>query len=163
EGNKLSPEHVRGTIVLLLIAGIDTTWSAIGAALWHLAQHPADRAMLAAASPELMGMAVEEFLRAYAPVTMARLVAKDYSFEGRGGGGRGRLVGGLRDEGRGRGAVPLPGRQSRSVDVRPGRRGGARSGREPPCRVRAGHPSVPRIEPGPHGAEGRRRGVDEAA
>ena len=25
-GEKLSPEHVRGSIVLLLIAGIDTTW-----------------------------------------------------------------------------------------------------------------------------------------
>ena len=30
-GQKLSAEHVAGTIVLLLIAGIDTTWSAIGA------------------------------------------------------------------------------------------------------------------------------------
>ena len=28
-----------GTIALLLIAGIDTTWSAIGASLWHLAGH----------------------------------------------------------------------------------------------------------------------------
>ena len=28
---------------LLLIAGIDTTWSAIGSALWHLAKTPADR------------------------------------------------------------------------------------------------------------------------
>ena len=34
------PEHVRGTMVLLMIAGIDTTWSAIGAALWHLAPAP---------------------------------------------------------------------------------------------------------------------------
>ena len=39
-------EHVRGTIVLLLIAGIDTTWSAIGSSLWHLAQHPDDRRRL---------------------------------------------------------------------------------------------------------------------
>ena len=30
DGNKLALEHVRGSIVLLLIAGIDTTWSAIG-------------------------------------------------------------------------------------------------------------------------------------
>jgi cytochrome P450 len=30
---KLSPEHVRGSIVLLLLAGIDTTWSAIGSSL----------------------------------------------------------------------------------------------------------------------------------
>jgi len=82
EGTKLSPEHVRGTVLLLLIAGIDTTWSAIGAALWHLASHPDDRRRLAA-EPELMGRAVEELLRAYAPVTMARLVAEDTELGGR--------------------------------------------------------------------------------
>jgi cytochrome P450 len=82
DGNKLDPDHVRGTMVLLMIAGIDTTWSAIGASLWHLAQSPADRQRLAG-EPELMATAVEEFLRAYAPVTMARLVAKDFDFQGR--------------------------------------------------------------------------------
>jgi cytochrome P450 len=81
DGNKLHPDHVRGTMVLLMLAGIDTTWSAIGAALWHLAQHPADRARLVA-EPELMPTAVEELLRAYAPVTMARMVAEDFEFEG---------------------------------------------------------------------------------
>ena len=48
DGNKLHPDHVRGTMVLLMVAGIDTTWSAIGASLWHLAQHPDDRKRLAA-------------------------------------------------------------------------------------------------------------------
>jgi cytochrome P450 len=81
DGNKLAPEHVRGTMVLLMIAGIDTTWSAIGASLWHLAQHPADRQRLAT-EPDVMATAVEELLRAYAPVTMARLVAKDFEFQG---------------------------------------------------------------------------------
>jgi cytochrome P450 len=81
DGNKLDAEHVRGTMVLLMIAGIDTTWSAIGASLWHLAQHPQDRQRLAE-EPALMDTAVEEFLRAYAPVTMARLVAKDFEFHG---------------------------------------------------------------------------------
>jgi cytochrome P450 len=80
-GDKLSREHIRGTMILLMIAGIDTTWSAIGASLWHLAQHPGDRRRLAA-EPELMGTAVEELLRAYAPVTMARLVAQDFDFHG---------------------------------------------------------------------------------
>jgi cytochrome P450 len=75
-GRKLDTSHVVGTIVLLLIAGIDTSWSAIGASLWHLATHPADRERLVA-SPELLATAMEEFLRAYAPVTMARLVKKD--------------------------------------------------------------------------------------
>jgi cytochrome P450 len=82
DGNKLAPDHVRGTMVLLMIAGIDTTWSAIGASLWHLAQNPADRRRLAA-EPDLMATAIEELLRAYAPVTMARLVAEDFEFKGR--------------------------------------------------------------------------------
>src|SRR5277367_167902 len=47
-GQKLQPSHVVGTMALLLIAGIDTTWSAIGASLWHLAQTPADRSRLVA-------------------------------------------------------------------------------------------------------------------
>lgn len=81
DGNKLQTEHIRGTMTLLMIAGIDTTWSAIGASLWHLAQHPEDRKRLAT-EPELMDTAMEEFLRAYAPVTMARLVAQDFDFHG---------------------------------------------------------------------------------
>ncbi len=77
----LSHEHVRGSIVLLLLAGIDTTWSAIGSSLWHLAGHPDDLRRLGE-EPELWPTAIEEFLRAYAPVTMARMVAKDHDFEG---------------------------------------------------------------------------------
>ena len=80
-GRKLEPSHVVGTLVLLLIAGIDTTWSAIGASLWHLAGHPADRERLVA-EPDLLPTAMEEFLRAYAPVTMARLVKKDVEWNG---------------------------------------------------------------------------------
>lgn len=81
DGHRLAYEHVRGSIVLLLIAGIDTTWSAIGASLWHLASNPRDLERLVA-DPAVMMFAVEEFLRAYAPVTMARLVKNDYEFHG---------------------------------------------------------------------------------
>ncbi|GAA3222167.1 cytochrome P450 [Nonomuraea helvata] len=80
-GQKLDPNHVIGTINLLLIAGIDTTWSAIGASLWHLAKTPADRERLVA-EPGLLPTAMEEFLRAYAPVTMARLVREDVRWNG---------------------------------------------------------------------------------
>jgi cytochrome P450 len=80
-GAKLEREHVSGTIVLLLIAGIDTTWSAIGASLWHLAGHADDRRRLVA-EPALMPVAIEELLRAYAPVTMARLVPEDVEWRG---------------------------------------------------------------------------------
>jgi cytochrome P450 len=80
-GSKLEPIHVAGTMALLLIAGIDTTWSAIGASLWHLAAHEEDRRRLAA-DPALLPTAMEEFLRAYAPVTMARLVKQDMHWHG---------------------------------------------------------------------------------
>ncbi len=81
DGEKLPPRQVRGTIELLLIAGVDTTWSAIGASIWHLAQVPADRRRLVD-EPELIPVAIEEFLRAYAPVTMARLVAEETELRG---------------------------------------------------------------------------------
>ena len=80
-GHQLGPQHVVGTMALLLIAGIDTTWSAIGASLWHLARTPADRERLVA-EPALLPAAMEEFLRAYAPVTMARLVKADMHWHG---------------------------------------------------------------------------------
>jgi cytochrome P450 len=80
-GRKLEPSHVAGTMALLLIAGIDTTWSAIGASLWHLAKEPADRERILA-DPALLPTAMEEFLRAYAPVTMARLVKDDMRWNG---------------------------------------------------------------------------------
>jgi cytochrome P450 len=81
-GQKLDPFHVTGTMSLLLIAGIDTTWSAIGASLWHLARTPADRRRLAA-EPDLLPTAMEELLRMYAPVTMARLVKQDMTWRGK--------------------------------------------------------------------------------
>lgn len=82
DGQPLTDDHIVGTVALLLIAGIDTTWSAIGATLWHLAQHPEHRRRLVA-EPDLLPIAIEEFLRAYAPVTMARKVAKDVEMGGR--------------------------------------------------------------------------------
>jgi cytochrome P450 len=81
DGQPLAPEKVIGTLRLLMIAGIDTTWSAIGASLWHLAKNPQDAARLVA-DPSLMDTAVEELLRAYAPVTMAREVMKDVTING---------------------------------------------------------------------------------
>src|SRR5882724_6145975 len=81
DGEALSDEHINGTLRLLLFAGIDTTWSAIGSCLWHLAQHPEDRKRLVN-EPALMPTAIEEFLRAYAPVTMAREVVKETEING---------------------------------------------------------------------------------
>ena len=81
-GMKLDGNMIVGASVLLLVAGIDTTWSAIGASLWHMAQHPEDRDRWVN-DPEVRGRAVEEFLRFYAPVTMGRLVKEDYEFQGK--------------------------------------------------------------------------------
>ena len=81
DGRKLDPPHIVGTMALLLIAGIDTTWSAIGASLWHLATNQEDRRRLVA-DRGLLPTAIEEFLRAYAPVTMARLVTEDMHWHG---------------------------------------------------------------------------------
>jgi cytochrome P450 len=81
EGQPLAEKHVLGTLRLLLIAGIDTTWSAIGSCLWHLAQDERDRRRLAT-DPDIMASAVEEFLRAYAPVMTAREVMKDTEIGG---------------------------------------------------------------------------------
>jgi cytochrome P450 len=81
DGQPINDDIVGGMIILLLVAGIDTTWSAIGSSLWHLAQHPDDQKRLVD-DPDDMTFALEEFLRAYAPVTMGRLVAKDIDFFG---------------------------------------------------------------------------------
>ena len=80
-GQKLQHDHVRGTMILILVAGIDTTWSAIGASIWHLAQNPDDLARLVN-EPDFMPTAIEEFLRFYAPVTMGRMVKEDFDFNG---------------------------------------------------------------------------------
>jgi cytochrome P450 len=81
DGEPVSDGHVLGMAALTLIAGVDTTWSAIGSSMWHLATHPEDLARLRD-DPSLMPTAVEEFLRAYSPVTMARIVTQDVDFKG---------------------------------------------------------------------------------
>jgi len=81
DGAPVPDGFILGTVALTLIAGVDTTWSAIGSALWHLATHDDDRRRLVA-EPALLPTAIEELLRAYSPVTMARIVASDVEFEG---------------------------------------------------------------------------------
>jgi len=81
DGQPIEDSIVLGVAALTLIAGVDTTWSAIGSSLWHLATHPDDAKTLAT-DPEAMPLAVEELLRAYSPVTMARVVTSDIEFRG---------------------------------------------------------------------------------
>lgn len=81
DGKPVDDSIVLGSAALVLIAGVDTTWSATGSSLWHLATHPEDRKRLVA-EPELIPVALEELLRAYSPVTMARVVTEDVEFGG---------------------------------------------------------------------------------
>lgn len=81
DGQKVPVDYVHGVCNLMLVAGVDTTWSSIGASMWHLAQHPEHRRQLRD-NPDTWPAAVEELLRAYAPVTMARIVDHDTEFQG---------------------------------------------------------------------------------
>ena len=76
DGEPVPVNVIQGNVFLMLVAGIDTTWSSIGSALWHLASHPEDRQRLVD-EPDLIPTAIEEFLRAYSPVTMARVATTD--------------------------------------------------------------------------------------
>lgn len=81
DGTPLPDRDIVGNLGLLLVAGIDTTWSAIGSSLWHLAQRPDQVAQLRD-DPTLWPTAIEELLRAFAPVTMGRIATQDTSVAG---------------------------------------------------------------------------------
>lgn len=83
-GRPISRELQLGYLKLQLIAGIDTTWSAIGSGLWHLGTHLDDRDRLVGAADDdpIWQTATEEILRYYAPVTMARKVINDTEIAG---------------------------------------------------------------------------------
>ena len=81
DGEPIDDATIIGQSALLLVAGIDTTWSAIGSSLYHLACHPDDRHVLAS-DPDAWDFAIEEFLRFYSPVTMARAATVDTEIAG---------------------------------------------------------------------------------
>jgi len=81
DGELIDPAVVLGIASLVLIAGVDTTWSAIGSSLWHLATHDEDRKRMVS-DPAVWPLAIEELLRAYSPVTMAREVTEDVVYAG---------------------------------------------------------------------------------
>lgn len=75
DGEKLDDGALVRLLSLQLVAGVDTTWGVLGASLWHLATHPEDRDRLVA-DPSMIPTAVEEFLRAFASVSLWRKVVK---------------------------------------------------------------------------------------
>jgi cytochrome P450 len=81
EGKPVDDLVIMGMAALTLIAGVDTTWSGIGSAMLHLATNPQDVKRLID-EPEIMPLAIEELLRAYSPVTMARIATDDVEVAG---------------------------------------------------------------------------------
>ena len=148
-GQPMGEEYAVGALRLLLIAGIDTTWSGIGSCLWHLAKTPADRRRLVA-EPSLMPTAIEEFLRAFAPVTMAREVVKETQINGCTF-KPGQMV-----------MLSFPAANRDPADVRRRRQGDHRPQGEPPRRLRAGHPPLRRLQPRPSRDDGGGRGAPQA-
>jgi len=67
--------------VAVLIGGLDTVVNFLGFMMDFLAQHPAERRRLAA-NPDLIPIAVEEFVRRFPVVTIGRVVKQDVEFEG---------------------------------------------------------------------------------
>jgi cytochrome P450 len=78
----ISQEDILTICLTLMLAGLDTTRSALGYIYTHLAQHPEDRRAIIA-DPSTIPAAVEEFLRLYPLVFQAgREVQEDEDFHG---------------------------------------------------------------------------------
>lgn len=82
-GDRLSEGELLGMMMLLIVAGHETTVNLIGNAMVALWRNPATLARLRA-EPELMPTAVEEFLRYDGPVERAfnRIAVRSDSFDG---------------------------------------------------------------------------------
>jgi cytochrome P450 len=70
EGSRLSHEEMISMVVLLLVAGNETTTTLIGNAVLELVSHPGEQARLRA-EPDLLPRAIEEVLRFASPVQFA--------------------------------------------------------------------------------------------
>lgn len=82
DGEPLSQEDILTVCMTLMLAGLDTTRSALGFIFTHLARHEEDRRRIIA-EPELAPAAVEEFLRMYPLVIQAgREVQEPQDFHG---------------------------------------------------------------------------------
>lgn len=81
DGEPLPDKDIIDLLVTLTLGSLDTLKSQLGWCFYHLASHPEDRARLVK-DPELIPGAVEEFLRAYPIVGMARKLTQDTDFHG---------------------------------------------------------------------------------
>lgn len=92
DGQPISRKHRIGSLLLAVLAGADTTWNALNASLNHLADHPADRTKLINEPGLLRTTAVEELLRFYAPLSIARVTTQEVELQGRRIGGGERVI-----------------------------------------------------------------------
>lgn len=82
EGDRMSTPELIAQVVLLFIAGHETTVNLIGNGMLALLRHPDQLAALQA-DPELIGNAVEELLRYDSPVQFSRRIAlQDIDIDG---------------------------------------------------------------------------------
>lgn len=75
EGDSLSESELIATVLLLVIAGHETTANVIGNAMYRLLDRPEDRERIAAGDGPFVRCAVEELLRLDGPVQMVQRVA----------------------------------------------------------------------------------------
>jgi cytochrome P450 len=81
-GEQLSPEDIASACGTIIAGGIDTTAAVVAGALKYLGEHPDARQRLID-EPQLMGTAVEEFLRYVSPVTsLGRTASQDVELGG---------------------------------------------------------------------------------
>ena len=81
DGEQVTDDDLVALFLLLFEAGLDTVTNEISYSTWHLATHPEDRARILA-DPELIPVAIEEFLRYYAIVTPSRKAMADIEHHG---------------------------------------------------------------------------------
>ena len=131
-GDKLNEEELLATCILLLVAGHETTVNLIGNGTLALLRHPGELRRLRE-NPTLIVSAVEELLRYDGPVQRtARIPSEDVTIGGR-------------TIGKGEMVMPFIGAADRDpaqfpepdrLDIAPHR--------QPPHRLRLGHPLLPR-------------------
>ena len=81
DGRKLNEDELVGFAFNLFIGGLDTVSTNMGLQFLHLAQNHEHQTYLRA-NPDKIPAAIDEFMRAYAPVTTFRTCTKETKFKG---------------------------------------------------------------------------------
>ena len=81
EGRPITHGEAIGYCYSLFLGGLDTVMSVMGFSMWHLARNKPLQQRLRE-NPDLIGKAVDEFLRAHGVVVMRRTVRDDCLFRG---------------------------------------------------------------------------------